>query len=755
LSAVAKISNLLRHGRSKAHYAAFANRFGGGVPGAPAASEFKAALEDRIAGKAYRQACGESAAEKSASITWCLGEAMRDDERRFFRKAVSVAIHQDGQGSKLCVVYCAATETEVRTGILGMAKDFGTNAKEITAATVRILKDACTRRLQPPRKATCESAVDVDLFSRMKSRVELFDADNAADEQKAGRILAGRDGVAGDFPNIKVQLQDKTHAATRLTMKPWCADPFLNETFQCVVRQSNSITGVIFHSDTFKAIFNARVLQTVDGPVDGRRVRDLQSAPHRFASTQKPLGRLLMWLDAVIATAHEIVARRGKKKKEHESARRFLDMVVDPERLIALAMLADAGDECSGLIRFFDSRFDVAETPHVISTFLHKVDCLFLRREVEKCQSYTAHTLKTLRGRQRLVIDRSGGFVTVGGPGFVTDSVMDKCYARMATWVRLAAKSIAAEFPSWELLQAFGVFGLNPAPSASFVEESLARLAQTFGVNGVSLASEFADFQRTAKSAYDQSATGALAVHRAWLDSLRRVMQNTGQRKAHPFDTLAKVVARYGAFCGASTTSVERTFAVSNHQIGPHRKSMNLTLQVYELKLRMELVESTGDKLINAAQAIWAECFGVARRSGHLHRDRRWVAGKLAMSSAAKRSEASWLRRRRASVTSVAQKPIRAHAVVAEVAGRLGRTMWTEVHAEVERKLDEIGNSRRLAANEFGALLPHERPTDEEVAQNHMRVVTNAREYDVRKAALARTLSSPAGNIAHAACVHV
>ena len=90
-------------------------------------------------------------------MTWCLGEALRDEERVFFRKAVSVAIHQDGQGSKLCVVYCAATEKEVRTGILGIVTDSSTDAKGIRAATVQIMEEACTRRMQTGQLASRRS----------------------------------------------------------------------------------------------------------------------------------------------------------------------------------------------------------------------------------------------------------------------------------------------------------------------------------------------------------------------------------------------------------------------------------------------------------------------------------------------------------------------------------------------------------------------------------------------------------------------
>ena len=299
----------------------------------------------------------------------------------------------------------------------------------------------------------------------------------------------------------------------------------------------------------------------------------------------------------------------------------FLDMIIDPERLVVLAMLADAGEESSGLLRFFDSRFDVAETPHVISMFLHKLDCLCLQRDLEKRGSHTALMLQGLRGSQRMV-ETSLGFKTFGGFGFVSGAVLDRCYARMAAWVRLVSRSLAAEFPSWEVLQAMGVFGLNPAPSESFVKESLARLSQTFGLNEAALTSEFIDFQRFAKSAFDKSSVDELATYKAWVGSLSRVRKRSDQRQSHPSDTLAKLLARYGAFNGASTTSVERTFAVGNRQFGKHRQTMNLTLMVHELKLRMEVSAEIGATLIRAAQLIWVQTFGVARRSGRHNRKR-------------------------------------------------------------------------------------------------------------------------------------
>jgi hypothetical protein len=56
-----------------------------------------------------------------------------------------------------------------------------------------------------------------DLFEHVKSRIELFDADGATDEQRAGRLLMD------ELPNLKLVIRDRTHAATRQRVKT-CGD---------------------------------------------------------------------------------------------------------------------------------------------------------------------------------------------------------------------------------------------------------------------------------------------------------------------------------------------------------------------------------------------------------------------------------------------------------------------------------------------------------------------------------------------------
>ena len=51
---------------------------------------------------------------------------------------------------------------------------------------------------------------------------------------------------------------------------------------------------------------------------------------------------------------------------------------------------------------------------------------------------------------------------TIGGPGTVDDATKQRCVARLSAWCTLAKSTIKAEFPSFDVLCAFAVFGLTP-----------------------------------------------------------------------------------------------------------------------------------------------------------------------------------------------------------------------------------------------------------------------------------------------------
>lgn len=413
-------------------------------------------------------------------------------------------------------------------------------------------------------------------------------------------------------------------------------------------------------------------------PIAGDRIRDLQSAKHRFASTQKPLGRFVLLVDAILATAHEVVSRRqGLAEATH--AYEFLEFFSE-EHYVTLAMLADAGDEAAGLVRFFDSEaYDVAAAPSEIRVFLERADFLFLQRGAEK-SGYTSYALQLMRGSTRLLNLAGNRFKRIGGMASIDSAMLDRCFARMAGWVHLVGLSIKAEFPDWELLAAFGALNLSPLPAQAVIDQSLRRLSSVFGLSYINLNMEFVDFQRFAIDTYNrQSAKEPLSCYRAWVHSVERMKGARDKRSLHPSTNLMPLMARYGAFCGATTSGVERTFKEFCKQAGKERGSLNIEQANCELKLRSEVQPENIPELVTAARAIWQECFGVARQTGKEH---RWVSGKSKPSL--RLSEKAWLRGRRSIVDCMMSSSMRRSPVeTAAVAARLCQTAWTPSHKEV------------------------------------------------------------------------
>ena len=85
------------------------------------------------------------------------------------------------------------------------------------------------------------------------------------------------------------------------------------------ILDNRSIVQKIWHSHMFTTWFEQHATA-----LDGRRVRNLRAAKHRFESYSKPLGRLILWLPAVLATAHDIAVKRAGAN-EALIARRWLE----------------------------------------------------------------------------------------------------------------------------------------------------------------------------------------------------------------------------------------------------------------------------------------------------------------------------------------------------------------------------------------------------------------------------------------------
>lgn len=170
-------------------------------------------------------ACGTY--RKTRKVEWCLAEARRHMHRHFLRTADVASLLQDGRHRSLLVKLVATNANlEVRSIVLGLQRDYGSCNKAVQAATIQAIQAFCIEgRGAPmtPVKADDpggDGTLDRDLFKRILSRVEMFVADGAADEQLAGRELQQpSSGGAPPLPNLRVVLRDKAHASRRPVLK--------------------------------------------------------------------------------------------------------------------------------------------------------------------------------------------------------------------------------------------------------------------------------------------------------------------------------------------------------------------------------------------------------------------------------------------------------------------------------------------------------------------------------------------------------
>lgn len=479
----------------------------------------------------------------------------------------------------------------------------------------------------------------------------------------------------------------------RLTKNPWAADPFLKETFAFFVDSGESLVKTIANSPDIRSIFDHRVTVFVNqSSVALRRVRDLQAAKQRFASTQKPLARLVLYLPAMIATAYEVQTRRSTDIGRRATG--FLQNLSE-EKLLALAMLADAGDVAMRVIRFFDEpRYDVAAVPEMLLAFCNEISDMFLSRAVLKptivtvdgreqvvCHTYTSYMLAMLQAEPLLVTTQEGRSTvtrSIGGPDSIQPAVLARCCARMAGWVKLATSSLQAEFPDWEAISAFGAFdlslSLDDETARSFVTRSLSRLAATFGVDKQPLLHQFNDFRRAAKGHREKG----LDNFNAWAQSVASVRASGAKTVAsHERHALEQILTRYGTFLGASTSSVERNFSALTAAVGPQRSTLSTVSTASDLRLKvLDLTQDQQSNLVRQAQLIWLQHFGLCKTSGE-HRQSRWKS-----SSCKKALHAKMTFEDKQKLASSLKVPLRRRtmASIAQDAAAQAAGAWTASH---------------------------------------------------------------------------
>ena len=187
---------------------------------APPTHVFQKALQSRLQGVACKKGLAECGIgpDKVRQLSFCLAEAKRMMLREWFlNSAETVAIQQDERRQKLLVRFTSAsTMLEVRSGVLGLASNFGSCAGYISEATENVIRSFCSPGALAPGQVGRNAAVDDDLLLALTSKIEVCVADAASDEQKAQALMrSSRDGQAAFLPRVRLGIRDCAHATRR------------------------------------------------------------------------------------------------------------------------------------------------------------------------------------------------------------------------------------------------------------------------------------------------------------------------------------------------------------------------------------------------------------------------------------------------------------------------------------------------------------------------------------------------------------
>jgi hypothetical protein len=269
------------------------------------------------------------------------------------------------------------------------------------------------------------------------------------------------------------------------------------------------------------------------------------------------MGRFVLYLSAVLSVLNRAFTMRrgsveGKRAAEHLQ-------FIDNERILTLAMLADAGDESLRLARYYDTgSHDPATASATHAEYCNRIDFLFVKGRCFAA-GFTSYALQVLE-TQTYTIIVSGGTKTIGGG--VSATVKRRCLRRMQCWVYLAVDTVQAEFPAWSAVQSMEILNLacSSDPSAASGDQrsaSVRRMAQLLSVSDSELTAELDEVFPVAYNI--KSASKGISNIDAWREAFSRL--TTRKHKCGRLDALRSLLVRACAWQGSSTSKVEQTFS--------------------------------------------------------------------------------------------------------------------------------------------------------------------------------------------------
>ncbi|CAJ1453878.1 unnamed protein product [Effrenium voratum] len=636
---------------------------------APPRKDFEKALEGLRKGRSARDGGGSS--DQATLTRWCLTEACLQEARSALRTCKSLVIIRDERAGKLMLRFRATLrDMSVLTGVLGL--------QDLSCG----LQTFATEQFQPPRG-----------FRVVVPAEELL------------------------FPNAKIVGRDRAHACQRVLSHPWGACRAVQSLLEETVLGKNSVCQKIDRSHTFSSWFADAVAQS-----ELSRGKTLSAAKHRFCSYSKPLGRIVLHLDSMIAVLNRIASSCG------DDARWAPEWMasINPERAILLGMCADLADSCMQLTRYFDDEsLDIARINE---------EALFSEGQCFHVHGFTKHCLDILQ-QNRLVMFFDGRARALGGSADGLAAAKRAALRKMQACVELCKEAVRAEFPSFHAIMAFKVFSVSEGAATSHsVSANLTKLAKLFKVDPVALEEEFQMVFPVA--AVQQQATGC-SNRQAWQYAFRRAAASATTHWRT--ESLQPVLSAYLCWT-TSSSGVEQTFSKverchlhrGNGQNDAFRRAVvGLTSADPDSK-----VVHGDEAVISSARALFSAGRSRQTRNNAAGRKQRLDKGtgkfKVKASAAATprggtrrgvpQTEAAWLRRRRAELDAVISTP-----QPKSQSQNQSNAEWTPDMEKEKKRLGKVSEQLRVEAHGDGYLLDEEKPSEQNVVAQARRDATNDR----------------------------
>ena len=596
-------------------------------------------------------------------MAWCLAKGVKVLDQRAIQSASLIALMRDERHGRVAVRFrTVSSDLSVRSGFLGQGRFEGTGADNLSKTTLNIMKRACSRFYGAP-DGHLAGHLKAPLLKLLREKVVVLCADSAADEMASAEIMRSAalsvNGAEALTPNLQHVFRDRAHASRRLTSRPWHADPKLKEIMDYMCRGA-SMAKIMHHSVEIKRIFS-EYAKTSNAAVQ-RSLNSFRAAGHRFESFARPLGRTLLYFHATLKTALHLV--RTRTDSAAKRAKAWL-LWISEERLVQAAMLADAADSSLALTRALDEE---STDPAVVHKELHchmkEVHSLFVGKKCLQQFGYTSTVLDMLKSP--IVFQVGKDLKSIGSSHGVASEKVDRCFGAMQAWVKLADSAIQAEFPDFEVIQAYDIFNLGGLSNHS--EKHLRILAHAFKLDERQLEEQWKDMYPRAQLAFrvqvgklkDSTAKGLArqANKEAWKETIASMAAHHATQKAHPTNVLRTCLENYFV-CTPSTSGVEQNFSKVAYNFTKQRHHALASHEELVLKLFVDLPQQTvseQEEICRIARVAWSCQYGAPRERKGARVDKGLKRNRDNVASDEKcPTETDFIKRRRRAAAAAAE----------------------------------------------------------------------------------------------------